>query len=74
MAITISGGHRQVSISEVEPILQTTGCKITIIINGDPILPLMEEGLTQHSMVSIPIHQTLIRISGLCGTQITLGL
>lgn len=43
MAITISGGHRQASISEVALILQTTGCKITIIINGDPILLLMEE-------------------------------
>ena len=34
MAITISGGHKQVSISEAELILQTTGCKITIIIKG----------------------------------------
>jgi hypothetical protein len=39
MAITISGGHKPHSILAVVIILQTTGCKITIIINGDPTLP-----------------------------------
>ena len=76
--ITISGGHRlQVSTLAVVPILQTTGCKITTIINGDQIiLPLMEELIIWHSMVSIPIQQTvtLIRRLDLCGTQITLEL
>jgi hypothetical protein len=46
MAKTISGGHRiQLSTLVVitGPILQTTGCKTTIIINGDRILRLMEE-------------------------------
>jgi hypothetical protein len=46
MAKTISGGHRiQLSTSAVVtgPILQTTGCKTTIIINGDRIPPLTEE-------------------------------
>lgn len=46
MAKTISGGHRiQLSTLEVVtgPIIQTIGCKTTIIINGDRILRLMEE-------------------------------